>query len=72
MSYLPPDPPLDAPAGSIAPKTSAASALPGPRRPVTRWNRRYLFAGGTALAALVALGFYLGFGGAGRRSSAYN
>lgn len=63
MTYLPPDPPLDA--ALPPPKASAASALQGPRPPVTRWNRRYLLAGGVALAALVALGFYLGFGGAG-------
>jgi type IV secretion system protein VirB10 len=31
---------------------------------VTRWNRRYLIAGATGLAGIVALGFYLGFGGA--------
>ena len=48
------------------PKTSAASALQGPRTPVTRWNRRYLLAGGVGLAAVVALAFYLGFGGAHR------
>ena len=59
MTYLPPDPP-------IPPKASAASALQGPRTPVTRWNRRYLLAGGAALAAIVAFAFYIGFGGAGR------
>ena len=53
---------MDAP----PPKASAASALQGPRAPVTRWNRRYLMAGGAALAAVVALAFYFGFGGAGR------
>ena len=37
-----------------------------PRRamPVTRWNRKYLLAGAGALAAIVGLGFYIGFGGA--------
>jgi type IV secretion system protein VirB10 len=44
-------------------KASASSALQGPRTPVTRWNRRYLLAGGVAVAAVVALAFYLGFGG---------
>jgi type IV secretion system protein VirB10 len=38
--------------------------LAAPRNPVTRWNRKYLIAGATGLAGIVALGFYLGFGGA--------
>jgi type IV secretion system protein TrbI len=72
MNYLPPDPPLNGPPQSgqggdaAPPKASAASALQGPRAPVTRWNRRYLMAGAAALAAVVALAFYFGFGGAGR------
>ena len=45
-------------------KASPASVLTGPRPPVTRWNRKYLLAGSAALASIVALGFYLGFGGA--------
>ncbi|MBN9318070.1 MAG: hypothetical protein BGN86_07370 [Caulobacterales bacterium 68-7] len=56
MSDLPP---------AAEPKASPASALQGPRAPVTRWNRRYLLAGGVALAAIVGFGFYIGFGGAG-------
>ncbi|MCR5881204.1 TrbI/VirB10 family protein [Phenylobacterium sp. J367] len=31
---------------------------------MTRWNRKYLIASATGLAGIVALGFYLGFGGA--------
>ncbi|MDZ4375536.1 MAG: TrbI/VirB10 family protein [Pseudomonadota bacterium] len=38
--------------------------MAAPRNPVTRWNRKYLIAGATGLAGIVALGFYLGFGGA--------
>ncbi|MBV9511528.1 MAG: TrbI/VirB10 family protein [Caulobacteraceae bacterium] len=64
MTAVPPDPLLGG--ASFPAKASAASALQGPRTPVTRWNRRYLLAGGTALAAIVALAFYLGFGGADR------
>ena len=60
MSALPPDQPP-----AREPKAPAASALQGPRTPVTRWNRRYLLAGGAALAAIVGFGFYIGFGGAG-------
>lgn len=62
MTVRPPDPPLD----NLAParKMSADSALAGPRRPVTRWNRRYLAAGAAGLASLVAAGFWIGFGGA--------
>src|ERR1700761_394116 len=65
MTYLPPDPPL-ATAG-VSPKASPESVLAAPRTPVTRWNRRYILAGGAGLAAVVALGFYLGFGGAETR-----
>jgi type IV secretory pathway VirB10-like protein len=67
MTYLPPDPPLKAPSlNAPQAKAAAASTLQGPRMPVTRWNRRYLLAGGVGLAAVVALAFYLGFGGANR------
>jgi type IV secretion system protein VirB10 len=45
-------------------KAAPESVLAAPRTPVTRWNRRYLIAGATGLAGIVALGFYLGFGGA--------
>jgi type IV secretion system protein VirB10 len=64
MTYLPPDPPMDAPArgGKVPPE----SVLAAPRLPVTRWNRRYLAAGAASLAAIVAAGFYIGFGGAHR------
>jgi type IV secretory pathway VirB10-like protein len=64
MTYLPPDRPMDAP--GLSPKASPESVLSAPRTPVTRWNRRYILAGGAALAAIVALGFYIGFGGAHR------
>lgn len=50
-------------------KASAASMLAAPRPPVTRWNRKVLLAGSCGLAALVALGFYLGFGGARPRQN---
>jgi type IV secretory pathway VirB10-like protein len=76
MTYLPPDPstsgpPVDPSAPKApAPKVSAASALQGPRNPVTRWNRGYLLVGLAALGAFVALAFYLGFGGAKRSSKA--
>ena len=60
MTHLPPDPPL----GSQPRKAPPESVLAAPRNPVTRWNRKYLIAGATGLAAIVALGFYLGFGGA--------
>lgn len=70
MTHLPPEPPLSGPPSEgPAPKIAAATALQGPRTPVTRWNRRYLLAGGTAAAAIVALAFYLGFGGANRPTS---
>jgi type IV secretion system protein VirB10 len=36
---------------------------------VTRWNRRYLMLGAGALAAVVAAGFYIGFGGAHTRAA---
>lgn len=60
MTHLPPDPPLTAHPRKAAPE----SVLAAPRTPVTRWNRKYLIAGATGLAGIVALGFYLGFGGA--------
>jgi len=60
VTQLPPDPPL----GSQPRKAPPESVLAAPRNPVTRWNRKYLIAGATGLAAIVALGFYLGFGGA--------
>lgn len=68
MTNLPPDPPMD----GVSPeaKMPAASALAGPRTPVTRWNRRYLAAGSAILAALVAAGFWIGFGGAHRPAPA--
>jgi type IV secretory pathway VirB10-like protein len=62
--------PDDAPIGDIVTrehperKMAAASVLLAPRTPVTRWNRKMLLAGAGALAAVVGLGFYLGFGGA--------
>jgi type IV secretory pathway VirB10-like protein len=62
MTYLPPDPPALGP----APKATPESVLAAPRTPVTRWNRHYILAGGVALAALIAIGFYVGFGGAHR------
>ena len=62
MTYLPPDPPMD---GSLrSAKVAPESVLVAPRLPVTRWNRRYLLLAAGALAALVAAGFYIGFGGA--------
>lgn len=60
MTYLPPDPPIDT--APPSPKASPDSVLAAPRLPVTRWNRRYLVAGASALAALVAVGFWIGFG----------
>ncbi len=60
MTHLPPDPPLGAPPRKASPE----SVLAAPRAPVTRWNRKYLILGATGLASIVALGFYLGFGGA--------
>ena len=60
MTQLPPDPPLTSHPRKAAPE----SVLAAPRTPVTRWNRKYLIAGATGLAGIVALGFYLGFGGA--------
>ena len=62
--------PEEAPVGDLVAdarperKAPAASMLAAPRHPVTRWNRKYLLAGAAALAAIVGLGFYLGFGGA--------
>jgi type IV secretory pathway VirB10-like protein len=64
MTYLPPDRP-DAVAVA-SPKAKPESVLAAPRLPVTRWNRRYLILGAGGLAALVAAGFYIGFGGLGR------
>src|SRR5579871_3278101 len=61
MSFLPPDPPLDT--APRAPKAPAESVLAAPRLPVTRWNRRYLAAGAAVLATVVALAFWIGFGG---------
>src|SRR5689334_16996472 len=66
MSHLPPDPPMDEEPLRVEPKAAPASVLAAPRAPVTRWNRRYLFAGAAVLASLVGLGFYVGFGGAHR------
>ena len=60
MTHLPSDPPLNPHLRKAAPE----SVLAAPRNPVTRWNRKYLIAGATGLAGIVALGFYLGFGGA--------
>ena len=60
----------DAPIGDIVTgarperKAPAASMLAAPRNPVTQWNRKMLIAGAAALAGVVGLGFYLGFGGA--------
>lgn len=60
----------DAPIGDIVSgprperKAPAASMLAAPRTPVTQWNRKMLMAGAAALAGIVGLGFYLGFGGA--------
>lgn len=59
MSFLPPDPPLET--APRAPKAPAESVLAAPRLPVTRWNRRYLAAGGVILATLVAVAFWIGF-----------
>lgn len=60
MTQLPPDPAL----ASHPRKAAPESVLAAPRTPVTRWNRKYLIASATGLAGIVALGFYLGFGGA--------
>ena len=60
MTQLPPDAQLGAPPRKASPE----SVLAAPRTPVTRWNRKYLVLGATGLASIVALGFYLGFGGA--------
>jgi len=70
MSHLPPDLPTDSDEPlRVEPKVASASVLAAPRHPVTRWNRRYLFAGAAVLASLVGLGFYVGFGGAHRPHS---
>jgi type IV secretion system protein VirB10 len=65
MTHFPPDPDFGA-APLVAPerKAAPASVLAAPRNPVTRWNRKYLLAGAAALAGIVGLGFYIGFGGA--------
>jgi len=65
MTHLPPDPSTAAP--GFAPKAPPSSVLSAPRTPVTRWNRRYILAGGAALAGIIAVGFYIGFGGANPR-----
>lgn len=67
MTYLPPDPPMDGQLRSA--KVAPESVLVAPRLPVTRWNRRYLLLAASALAALVAAGFYIGFGGANTPSA---
>jgi len=67
MTYLPPDTPMDGPLRSA--KVAPESVLVAPRLPVTRWNRRYLLLAAGALAALVAAGFYIGFGGANTPSA---
>ena len=64
MSFPPSDPSRTASSAKVAPE----SVLVAPRLPVTRWNRRYLMLGAGALAALVAAGFYIGFGGAHTRA----
>jgi type IV secretion system protein VirB10 len=64
MTDLPPGPAMGA--LGAAPKVSPDSVLATPRTPVTRWNRRYILAGGGVLAGLIAFGFYIGFGGAHR------
>jgi len=66
VTHLPPDPPIVDIVSGARPerKERPASVLAAPRMPVTRWNRKYLLAGAAALAAIVGLGFYLGFGGA--------
>ncbi|MGI9168689.1 MAG: TrbI/VirB10 family protein, partial [Caulobacteraceae bacterium] len=66
MTHFPDDPPTGDIVSGPRPerKERPASALAAPRMPVTRWNRKYLLAGAAALAAIVGLGFYLGFGGA--------
>jgi type IV secretory pathway VirB10-like protein len=60
VTHVPPDAPVSPHPRKAAPE----SVLAAPRTPVTRWNRKYLIAGATGLAGIVALGFYLGFGGA--------
>ena len=66
MTHFPDDPPTGDIVSGPRPerKERPASVLAAPRMPVTRWNRKYLLAGAAALAAIVGLGFYLGFGGA--------
>ena len=65
MTHFPPDPDFgDFPPAAPERKAPPASVLAAPRNPVTRWNRKYLLAGAAALASIVGLGFYIGFGGA--------
>ena len=66
MTHPSPDPFFEAADAGQRPerKAAPASVLAAPRMPVTRWNRKFLLAGAGALAAIVGLGFYLGFGGA--------
>jgi type IV secretion system protein VirB10 len=66
VTHFPDDPPTGDIVSGPRPerKERPASVLAAPRMPVTRWNRKYLLAGAAALAAIVGLGFYLGFGGA--------
>jgi type IV secretion system protein VirB10 len=61
MAFLPPDPPLQT--NPRIPKASPESVLAAPRIPVTRWNRRYLAAGAVVLATIIAVAFWIGFGG---------
>ena len=65
MTQSPAEPSFEGPR-SAGPerKAAPASVLAAPRNPVTRWNRKFLLAGVAALASIVGLGFYLGFGGA--------
>ena len=65
MTYLPPDPSIEA----ASSKASPDSVLIAPRRPVTRWSRRYLSAGAAVLAAIVAGAFGIGFGSGPRAPS---
>jgi len=65
MTHFPPDPDFgDSRLAAPERKAPPASVLAAPRNPVTRWNRKYLLAGAAALASIVGLGFYIGFGGA--------
>ena len=65
MTHFPPDPDFgDVRSATPERKAPPASVLAAPRNPLTRWNRKYLLAGAAALASIVGLGFYIGFGGA--------